>query len=295
MARGRHGHALSPGQGASYGEGLGRARPRVSRLDPFASPLTWVPTSRAPWRQLARHQKPGAVGRCQAGLRVGQRRGRRQSSAEWTAAIGSGMSIRRSCGGGRAWGHPDRFDSGRAGPIFPLCPAAAPRRTRPAKLAKRMKRRWRVVLLRAKGEILGTVEAPDVASAKAAAAVQFDLDEIQRNRIMVQELRLRVGGRMTDLLLQPTGNPSQYEVIEDGQIVGRIALFHALRDRRKPWIWSIDLAFSAGHERVHGFEATLRCRHAGVRPQLVRATRRLTGAPGEPNHRLRAEPSHART
>ena len=51
-----------------------------------------------------------------------------------------------------------------------------------------MKRRWRVVLLRAKGEILGTVEAPDVASAKAAATVQFGLDEIQRGRIMVQEL-----------------------------------------------------------------------------------------------------------
>ena len=33
-----------------------------------------------------------------------------------------------------------------------------------------------------------TVEAPDVAEAKAAAAVQFDLDEVQRNRIMVQEL-----------------------------------------------------------------------------------------------------------
>jgi hypothetical protein len=67
-----------------------------------------------------------------------------------------------------------------------------PRRTSkkdsPAKLAGRMKRRWRVVLLRAKGEILGEVEAADVASAKAAAAVQFDLDEIQRNRIMVQEL-----------------------------------------------------------------------------------------------------------
>jgi len=27
-----------------------------------------------------------------------------------------------------------------------------------------------------------------LASAKAAAAVQFDLDEVQRNRIMVQEL-----------------------------------------------------------------------------------------------------------
>ena len=67
-----------------------------------------------------------------------------------------------------------------------------PRRTTeedsPAKLAGRMKRRWRVVLLRAEGEILGTVEAPDVASAKAAAAVQFGLNEIQRNRIMVQEL-----------------------------------------------------------------------------------------------------------
>jgi tRNA threonylcarbamoyladenosine modification (KEOPS) complex Pcc1 subunit len=35
-----------------------------------------------------------------------------------------------------------------------------------------MKRRWRVVLLRNKGEILGEVEAPDVASAKAAAAHQ---------------------------------------------------------------------------------------------------------------------------
>jgi hypothetical protein len=44
------------------------------------------------------------------------------------------------------------------------------------------------VLLHAKGEILGQVEAPDVALAKAAAAVQFELDEIQRTRIMVQEL-----------------------------------------------------------------------------------------------------------
>jgi hypothetical protein len=51
-----------------------------------------------------------------------------------------------------------------------------------------MKRRWRVVLLRAKGEILGEVEAPHVAAAKAAATIQFDLDELERNRIMVQEL-----------------------------------------------------------------------------------------------------------
>jgi hypothetical protein len=58
----------------------------------------------------------------------------------------------------------------------------------PAKLAKRMGRRWRVVLLRNKGEILGTVEAADAEAAKAAAAVEFNLDDVQRNRIMVREL-----------------------------------------------------------------------------------------------------------
>jgi hypothetical protein len=67
-------------------------------------------------------------------------------------------------------------------------PSRRSKKDSPAKLAKRMKRRWRVVLLRAKGEILGQVEAPDAQAAKTAAAVQFDLDEIQRNRIMVQEL-----------------------------------------------------------------------------------------------------------
>ena len=74
------------------------------------------------------------------------------------------------------------------GYIFAMPPRRPSKKDSPVKLAGRMKRRWRVVLLRAKGEILGTVEAPDVASAKAAAAVQFGLDEIQRNRIIVQEL-----------------------------------------------------------------------------------------------------------
>jgi hypothetical protein len=60
----------------------------------------------------------------------------------------------------------------------------------PAKLAKRMRdtasrRRWRVVLLRAKGEIRGAVEASDAQAAKAAAAVQFELGDVQRNRIIV--------------------------------------------------------------------------------------------------------------
>jgi hypothetical protein len=67
-------------------------------------------------------------------------------------------------------------------------PRRSSKKDSPAKLAGRMKRRWCVVLLRSKGEILGQVEAPSAEAAKAAAAVQFDLDEIQRNRIMVQEL-----------------------------------------------------------------------------------------------------------
>ena len=66
-------------------------------------------------------------------------------------------------------------------------PRRSSKKDSPKKLAGRMKRRWRVVLLRSKGEILGQVEAPDAEAASAPAAVRFDLDEIQRNRIMVQE------------------------------------------------------------------------------------------------------------
>ena len=56
----------------------------------------------------------------------------------------------------------------------------------PRKLAKRMKRRWRVVLIRSKGEILGDGRGPRRGSAKAAAAIRFELDEIKRDRIMVR-------------------------------------------------------------------------------------------------------------
>ena len=86
-------------------------------------------------------------------------------------ALGAALATRSEAGQGLYFSH--------APPI---------QQSTPAKLAKRMKRRWRVVLFRAKGEILGEVEAPDVASAKATAAVQFDLDDVQRGRIMVQEL-----------------------------------------------------------------------------------------------------------
>jgi hypothetical protein len=43
-----------------------------------------------------------------------------------------------------------------------------PRRTKdtPAKLAKRIKRRWRVILLRSKGELLGFVDGADAEDAR---------------------------------------------------------------------------------------------------------------------------------
>ena len=54
----------------------------------------------------------------------------------------------------------------------------------PAKLASVMKRRWRIVLVRSKGEVLGTVEAADAHAAEKVAAIQFALDK-----------RLSAGGR----------------------------------------------------------------------------------------------------
>ena len=61
---------------------------------------------------------------------------------------------------------------------------------------------------------------------------------------------------MTDLLLRQTGKPSQHEVVADEHVVGPIALLSALPNHRKPCVWTIDAAFSEGHDQTHGFEAT---------------------------------------
>ena len=39
-----------------------------------------------------------------------------------------------------------------------------------------------------KGEVLGTVEAADAHAAEKVAAIQFELDEFQRRRLLGQEL-----------------------------------------------------------------------------------------------------------
>jgi hypothetical protein len=58
----------------------------------------------------------------------------------------------------------------------------------PAKLASRMKRRWRIILLRSEGQLLGYVDAVDEQGAEAAAAEQFKLDALQSRRLLVQGL-----------------------------------------------------------------------------------------------------------
>ena len=57
----------------------------------------------------------------------------------------------------------------------------------PAKLANRMKRRWRVVLMRSRGELLGFVDAADAQATELAAAAQFRLDGWQRRRLLGNE------------------------------------------------------------------------------------------------------------
>ena len=71
-----------------------------------------------------------------------------------------------------------------------IFPGYASRRTSqkdsPAKLANRMKRRWRVVLMRSRGELLGFVDTADAQAAELAAAAQFRLDGWQRRRLLVR-------------------------------------------------------------------------------------------------------------
>ena len=77
----------------------------------------------------------------------------------------------------------------------------------------------------------------------------------------------RGGGGVTDLLLQPTENPSQYEVIADEHVVGRIALFRALETADLGYGRSIlPLRMVAIRRTASRRRATPRCR---LSPLLV--------------------------
>jgi hypothetical protein len=70
----------------------------------------------------------------------------------------------------------------------PMPPRRRISKDTPAKLAARMGRRWRVILLRGKGQLLGDVEASDERSAAAVAVKHFGLNDEQRKRVAVQAL-----------------------------------------------------------------------------------------------------------
>jgi len=48
-------------------------------------------------------------------------------------------------------------------------------------------RSWRVIIMRSRGEHIGTVEAPDRERAEAVAIKQFALDDDQRSRLLIRE------------------------------------------------------------------------------------------------------------
>jgi hypothetical protein len=48
-------------------------------------------------------------------------------------------------------------------------------------------RSWRVIIMCSRGEYLGSVEAPDRASAAAVTIKLFDLDQDQRGRLLILE------------------------------------------------------------------------------------------------------------
>jgi hypothetical protein len=66
-------------------------------------------------------------------------------------------------------------------------------RPKPANKIKRQKstaaklRRWRVSIIRQRGQYLGTVEGVNEKAAEAAAVAEFDLSDEQRRRLVLRE------------------------------------------------------------------------------------------------------------
>jgi hypothetical protein len=52
---------------------------------------------------------------------------------------------------------------------------------------RRHLRSWRVIIIRSKGEYLGSVAAPDRARAEAVAIREFHLDQDHRGRLLILE------------------------------------------------------------------------------------------------------------
>jgi hypothetical protein len=64
--------------------------------------------------------------------------------------------------------------------------------TSPMKSAKKKPiaanlRSWHIIIMRSRGEYLGSVEAPNREKAEAVAIKQFALDDDQRRRLLIRE------------------------------------------------------------------------------------------------------------
>jgi hypothetical protein len=72
------------------------------------------------------------------------------------------------------------------GPPASAAQVKAPKKTTRQKLPAAKLRSWRVSIIRKRGQYLGTVEAPNVKAAEAAAVAEFGLSDEQRRRLVVQ-------------------------------------------------------------------------------------------------------------
>jgi hypothetical protein len=63
----------------------------------------------------------------------------------------------------------------------------APKNTTKSKRVAAKLRSWRVIVMRSKGEYLGSVEAPDRERAEAVAIKLFAWDDDQRRRLLIWE------------------------------------------------------------------------------------------------------------
>jgi hypothetical protein len=87
-----------------------------------------------------------------------------------------------------------------------------------------------------------------------------------------------LGAAMTDLLLQPTGDPDDYEVMLEGHVVGRIVLVAGA------WSWAIDTHFD--RVGIRSMASSRRAkpprkhsRGAGLRPNFPLAYREQVPRP----------------
>jgi hypothetical protein len=105
----------------------------------------------------------------------------------------------------------------------------------PAKLAKRMRRRWRVVLLRAKGEILGQVEATDAQAADGQIALNTAIGQADGAGTMIEAGVLKRAAKESETLRVALVRQEHALAAQTQQVAACNAL-HELEERLSRWL-----------------------------------------------------------